>query len=132
MSCTHIIPFGVYLLGFTVFSLACYFFFSSRRRHTRFKCDWSSDVCSSDLDVAHVELRDDTAAAALAWRVVESYPDEIAADDALKLAVRIDEPRDWAALAAHLAALYPRVVKFDVGDNLLFERGMLLSRHDRA
>src|SRR5260370_24007557 len=27
------------------------FFFSSRRRHTRFKCDWSSDVCSSDLNV---------------------------------------------------------------------------------
>src|SRR5260370_8262199 len=27
------------------------FFFSSRRRHTRFKCDWSSDVCSSDLDL---------------------------------------------------------------------------------
>src|SRR5207237_3542699 len=27
------------------------FFFSSRRRHTRFKCDWSSDVCSSDLPV---------------------------------------------------------------------------------
>src|SRR5205085_572003 len=26
------------------------FFFSSRRRHTRFDCDWSSDVCSSDLD----------------------------------------------------------------------------------
>src|SRR5256886_10969998 len=28
--------------------LLCYFF-SSRRRHTRFDCDWSSDVCSSDL-----------------------------------------------------------------------------------
>src|SRR5690606_39957845 len=27
-----------------------YFFFSSRRRHTRFSRDWSSDVCSSDLD----------------------------------------------------------------------------------
>src|SRR2546430_6613775 len=27
----------------------CCFFFSSRRRHTRFDCDWSSDVCSSDL-----------------------------------------------------------------------------------
>src|SRR2546430_8363744 len=27
------------------------FFFSSRRRHTRFDCDWSSDVCSSDLNV---------------------------------------------------------------------------------
>src|SRR5207237_6335357 len=29
------------------------FFFSSRRRHTRFKCDWSSDVCSSDLEKAN-------------------------------------------------------------------------------
>src|SRR5256886_6260185 len=27
----------------------CVVFFSSRRRHTRFDCDWSSDVCSSDL-----------------------------------------------------------------------------------
>src|SRR6266571_9040008 len=35
---------------------ACFFFFSSRRRHTRLTCDWSSDVCSSDLapDVAFV------------------------------------------------------------------------------
>src|SRR2546430_12418258 len=30
----------------------CFFFFSSRRRHTRFDCDWSSDVCSSDLQIA--------------------------------------------------------------------------------
>src|SRR6516165_11439569 len=27
------------------------FFYSSRRRHTRFDCDWNSDVCSSDLSV---------------------------------------------------------------------------------
>src|SRR5438876_11177867 len=27
-----------------------WFFFSSRRRHTRWTGDWSSDVCSSDLD----------------------------------------------------------------------------------
>src|SRR3990167_9749388 len=27
----------------------CFKIFSSRRRHTRFDCDWSSDVCSSDL-----------------------------------------------------------------------------------
>src|SRR6267142_3533347 len=27
----------------------CVLFFSSRRRHTRLTCDWSSDVCSSDL-----------------------------------------------------------------------------------
>src|SRR2546430_13453877 len=30
-------------------SFILFFFFSSRRRHTRFDCDWSSDVCSSDL-----------------------------------------------------------------------------------
>src|SRR5690606_39780702 len=29
--------------------LKVHFFFSSRRRHTRFSRDWSSDVCSSDL-----------------------------------------------------------------------------------
>src|SRR6266480_5660750 len=30
-------------------SVLLFFFFSSRRRHTRLTCDWSSDVCSSDL-----------------------------------------------------------------------------------
>src|SRR5690606_40283839 len=34
------------------------FFFSSRRRHTRFSRDWSSDVCSSDLD-RFVETKED-------------------------------------------------------------------------
>src|SRR2546430_14212413 len=35
----------------------CCFFFSSRRRHTRFDCDWSSDVCSSDLQLTdHFQL----------------------------------------------------------------------------
>src|SRR5439155_3898694 len=32
----------------------CYFFFSSRRRHTRWPRDWSSDVCSSDLSSSSV------------------------------------------------------------------------------
>src|SRR5687768_6550756 len=33
----------------------CFFFFSSRRRHTRCSRDWSSDVCSSDLRMSAVE-----------------------------------------------------------------------------
>src|SRR2546430_9001186 len=33
------------------------FFFSSRRRHTRFDCDWSSDVCSSDLVIIQVRAQ---------------------------------------------------------------------------
>src|SRR5437870_13592609 len=39
------------------------FFFSSRRRHTRWPRDWSSDVCSSDLDLgkrAREEAREPT------------------------------------------------------------------------
>src|SRR2546430_15018265 len=39
-----------------------FFFFSSRRRHTRFDCDWSSDVCSSDLGSASVLLAEPCAA----------------------------------------------------------------------
>src|SRR6266853_801116 len=45
-----------------------YFFLSSRRRHTSFDCDWSSDVCSSDLEpptthaVAHLVSSGDGAA----------------------------------------------------------------------
>src|SRR5438309_3419852 len=39
-----------------------FFFFSSRRRHTRWNCDWSSDVCSSDLViVAGILVLDDVA-----------------------------------------------------------------------
>src|SRR5215204_7068704 len=33
-----------------------FFFFSSRRRHTRSLCDWSSDVCSSDLGAGKTTL----------------------------------------------------------------------------
>src|SRR2546430_17090141 len=35
-----------------------FFFFSSRRRHTRFDCDWSSDVCSSDLSAEAIRQGD--------------------------------------------------------------------------
>src|SRR2546430_5348566 len=38
--------------------LMLFFFFSSRRRHTRFDCDWSSDVCSSDLGLRFVSLEE--------------------------------------------------------------------------
>src|SRR5688500_19064202 len=39
--------------AFVPFYCSC-FFFSSRRRHTRLQGDWSSDVCSSDLELAQV------------------------------------------------------------------------------
>ena len=42
---------------FVCLLLFCFFFFSSRRRHTRWSGDWSSDVCSSDLDIINITLR---------------------------------------------------------------------------
>src|SRR3712207_7875343 len=41
-----------------VFHIFFFFFFSSRRRHTRYWRDWSSDVCSSDLQMIAWGKRD--------------------------------------------------------------------------
>src|SRR2546427_12201360 len=48
-----------------------FFFFSSRRRHTRFDCDWSSDVCSSDL-FGDNRARFDSLTSAPTYRVEKS------------------------------------------------------------
>src|SRR5438132_271450 len=48
-------------LCFSINIWTFYFFFSSRRRHTRSLCDWSSDVCSSDPDLAAHSSRGRTA-----------------------------------------------------------------------
>src|SRR5256885_6460606 len=45
----------MYVIVKIVFHL--FFFFSSRRRHTRLQGDWSSDVCSSDLDAGRARSR---------------------------------------------------------------------------
>src|SRR5437868_8667372 len=83
------------------------FFFSSRRRHTRSKRDWSSDVCSSDLYESMVSVK----------QAVESLPrpevsDEFSARIAAlagappltRAAVMTTRslPRDWRALAASI------------------------------
>src|SRR2546422_9885214 len=36
-------------------AVVLFFFFSSRRRHTRCSRDWSSDVCSSEYEIAHID-----------------------------------------------------------------------------
>src|SRR2546430_17709624 len=57
------------------------FFFSSRRRHTIFDCDWSSDVCSSDLAFDnHHDLVKSAAVDAVAITVKVPYHFELAAD----------------------------------------------------
>src|SRR2546430_8361649 len=57
-----------------------FFFFSSRRRHTRFDCDWSSDVCSSDL----TETKDFQAEEARAPHALQGGADRAATLSALR------------------------------------------------
>src|SRR5690625_7420499 len=52
------------------------FFFSSRRRHTRWPRDWSSDVCSSDL--AHLGYFHDELVKRRGWMSEEEYADLVA------------------------------------------------------
>src|SRR6266511_3963554 len=49
----------MYLLIPLLITSSFFFFFSSRRRHTRFSRDWSSDVCSSDLDGSARQVHDE-------------------------------------------------------------------------
>src|SRR5436190_13404632 len=48
---------GLYFACCIVLGICIFFFFSSRRRHTRSLCDWSSDVCSSDLQILGLQQR---------------------------------------------------------------------------
>src|SRR5256886_6930032 len=57
-----------------------FFFFSSRRRHTRFDCDWSSDVCSSDLateELGRKVLEQQLEAAKLEGRAADAERDAL-------------------------------------------------------
>src|SRR5438445_7523534 len=73
-----------------------FFFFSSRRRHTRYWRDWSSDVCSSDLPLAEGVPR-----ALGEWREILDRPwPEIAAliTDADEPAVRLRQSSPFAGV----------------------------------
>src|SRR5690606_10724463 len=66
------------------FNIKILFFFSSRRRHTRFSRDWSSDVCSSDLDdaLSAVDTQTET-------QILEALRDVVHARTALIISHRV-------------------------------------------
>src|SRR6266571_6109622 len=79
----------------------CFFFFSSRRRHTRLTCDWSSDVCSSDLiELAFQRLRED------AIVPVRAYPGDAGLDLAACERVELG-PGERAVVGTGLAVAIP-------------------------
>src|SRR6266571_7743758 len=108
----------------------CYFFFfSSRRRHTRLTCDWSSDVCSSDLEAArdvgakglivhggHVGRNDDLAVGIENWRKAFVYA---AKSGGIATPVLIENTAGGDNACARrldaLARLWDAIGEFDVG-----------------
>src|SRR5436190_22964796 len=87
------------LLYYVFICLSFFFFFSSRRRHTRSLCDWSSDVCSSNVARQYsgtlgkvgncqvgvsVQMVTDTASVAANWRLFcpKSWDDTTITDSA--------------------------------------------------
>src|SRR5689334_24397206 len=72
------------LLGIYFF----FFFFSSRRRHTRWNCDWSSDVCSSDL--AEVAARHRTPIEQLVEDALDEVDGDTEGDTTVTAGVRGD------------------------------------------
>src|SRR5688572_33206724 len=80
-----------------------FFFFSSRRRHTRFDCDWSSDVCSSDLAAQAQGEADE-----VIWLAVQLL------GSAILVALGILAARRSEKLAAWLVAVCGTMIVFKV------------------
>src|SRR5690606_40665358 len=70
------------------------FFFSSRRRHTRFSRDWSSDVCSSDL-ILEIEEGDTTKVERVNFIGNEKF-----SNSKLRSVIRTEESRWWKFLTS--------------------------------
>src|SRR6266513_3881643 len=89
---------------------ALYFFFSSRRRHTRSKRDWSSDVCSSDLQGAGARARAEAAPGAETLQAGnrKAHREARAADDEED---RLDPREPSYPLRSRARSTFPRWVR---------------------
>src|SRR5205085_9007264 len=102
------------------------FFFSSRRRHTRFDCDWSSDVCSSDLAAA--ALRDGGAIHYFAGGGGDALP--IPLETLYKRELTVTAT--YSSSPADLAAAFALVVGGEVSTEPLLSHRLPLDRVDEG
>src|SRR5579864_8517455 len=92
----------MYICGSGIF-----FFFSSRRRHTRLTCDWSSDVCSSDLGAFPPEQVADILSDVLGssnssmWEKLVGIPEDVFAGYLLK-----EHPQTAAFILSKVSASF--------------------------
>src|SRR2546429_3471161 len=68
---------AITLDAFIVYTSVIFFFFSSRRRHTRCSRDWSSDVCSSDLQTPIVLQAEERPVPLRRMIAIERKPDRL-------------------------------------------------------
>src|SRR5262252_2406095 len=87
------------------------FFFSSRRRHTRSLCDWSSDVCSSDLSRIQPLDAPGRAIAHVEHAIVQPVRPAVPELDALR-SDSISAPEGWTIHVAPLEAPFDFAVAF--------------------
>src|SRR2546422_7723866 len=97
-----------------------FFFFSSRRRHTRCSRDWSSDVCSSDLKAQHI-----------LFLTQEKTPEEIEKikDKARQVLERAKKGEDFGSLAKQFSEDSTAGAGGDLGD---FGRGQMVPEFERV
>src|SRR5699024_11414374 len=91
----------------------CEFFFSSRRRHTRSKRDWSSDVCSSDLGAPYMVKQ------------LKEYKAGVREDATMFGMTAALSEQDMEDLAAYFAS---QTIKVGAADPELVEEGERLYR----
>src|SRR6266567_7743469 len=97
-----------------ILSYQLFFFFSRRRRHTRFDCDWSSDVCYSDV----VEVfQGDVDAALENFNLYAEY--ERSGIETLRTIAGLYEQKEDALAALRVTE---RALQFNAKDKDLLER----------
>src|SRR5699024_2905198 len=94
------------------------FFFSSRRRHTRSKRDWSSDVCSSDLEDGDVVFVTGTLGDSQAGLYILTHPNNYLDERYYTEKHQMPAPR--VAFAKGLNGL-PRIALNDISDGIANE-----------
>src|SRR3712207_7001333 len=89
-----------------------FIFFSSRRRHTRYWRDWSSDVCSSDLSDLRADL-DRLSITALAEALLEKtgYLDMLRVQNTLESQARIENIEEFLSVTKSFRSEERRVGK---------------------
>ncbi len=90
---------------------------------------WDKETSATGLKNAamlYLSLHEDARAYDLLWRVIATYPDEAAADDALRIVVADGRRRNPAQLVDALDRLYQGLARTGLGDNLLWAQAVVL------